>query len=173
MKKFLMFLLLLPLSAVAASYDIEYQRVYNKIKAEDNVLSMKVTAEGQVSIHYPSFNSQLEKKVTSQLKPLQFNVDSMIEGLLAKKTNPSLERKLKVIKSDRSQARFYSSEVDQFTLIISKNGQELWNYSFYNFEELKHYYSQLGEWQPLVDLVNQVQQVVLEINQLSDKEVVQ
>ena len=173
MKKFLMFILLMPLFAMAASYDIEYRRVYNKIKADNNVLTMQIASDGQVSINYPSFSPSLEKTITSELKPMQFNVDGMVESLLAKKTNPSLERKLKVIKSDRSQARFYSSEVDQFTLIISKDGDELWNYSFYNFEELKHYYAQLGEWQSLVDLMNQVQQVVLENNQLTHKEVMQ
>lgn len=160
MKKIISLILLLFQSSVF-SYELEYARVFNKVIAESNELTFNLKADGDMTLVIPSFSTSPAQIYRTQNLAKASSLDLLIDELLKEKTN-TLVRKLSLIKSNESQARFYSSEVDRFTLSISKDGVLLKQFELYNVEELRHYYEKLGEWQPLVDLIDNIQSMVAE-----------
>ncbi|MCB1583751.1 MAG: hypothetical protein KDI92_11850 [Xanthomonadales bacterium] len=155
------FLILLLFQVWAFGYEVEFSRTYNKISAEHNKLSFQLQNDGTVSITNPTFNASLPVTYTSHEKLYKKNYHELIRRILDKKTN-SLSRKISLIKNQRPEYRFYSSEVDLFVLQISQDGQVLKKFEITNLQELYHYYEQLGEWQPLVDLIQDIEHTIVE-----------
>ncbi len=159
MKK-IVFLSLLLHQVWAFGYEIDYTRTYNKIVAENKDLKFHLNEDGAVSISVPTFNGSSPTYFTNPQKLTNDSIERLVDLVLEKKAT-SLNRKLDLIKNQQTNQRFYSSDVDLYSLVILKNGETLFQMKLSNWQELKHFYEQLGEWQPLVDLLNQIENQII------------
>ncbi len=141
-------------------YEINYTRTYNKIAAEQRDLKLHISEDGTATVSLPSFSTSPPINFTSPLKQSNGSLELMVDSLLAKK-NSSLSRKLELLKNKQPNLRFYSSDVDQYNIEITQNGEAVFKMKFSNWQELKYYYFELGEWQPLVDLVEHIQNQII------------
>lgn len=153
-------LLLMSYQLLAFGYEIDYSKTYNKIVAENKTLKFQIKDDGTMILSEPSFSASPSLNYTNSEKMADHSLNDLVALLLKKKTN-SIDRKLTVIKSNEPHKRFYSSEVDNYLLRVSDEGLVLFELEFSNWQELNHYYEQLGEWQVLVDLVRKVENHVI------------
>jgi len=141
----------------AYSYELEFSRTYNKVLHDNNQLNMKLNSDGSVHLNYPEFHKNvrtLNFQVSAQKTSL---IDQLIDQIDPKVSASVLKNKLNVVKRIHNPPLFYSSDVDLITLKVSNNGAVLWSLSLDNFAELEKHYEWMGQWQPLLDLIIEIQ----------------
>lgn len=149
-------LMLLSVTLAASSYEIELTRTYNKVLVEENQMVVKMDATGQVNITYPEFFKDANSLAfNASVKKLAV-IDGLVNQLDFNATGSMLQNKLKVIKRNQNTPLFYSSEVDLIQLVI-KQDDVVWKISLDNLAELQQHYEYMGSWQPLLDLIKEIQ----------------
>ncbi|MCX7553035.1 hypothetical protein OS175_04030 [Marinicella sp. S1101] len=154
--KHVLCLLLLVVSSVASSYEIELTRTYNKVLVENNHMVVKMNATGEVSISYPEFIKDAKTRAFNASVNKLAVIDGLVNQLDFNTTGNMLQNKLKVIKRNHNTPLFYSSEVDLIQLVI-KQDDVVWKVSMDNLAELQQHYEYMGSWQPLLDLIKEIQ----------------
>ena len=164
-------LLIWSLGASAQTYEVEYSHTLNKVMADDNTIQIHIMPDGQINYQWPSFSPLAQKSGQSKMLTSMSTLQSTVKQILKPKNNQNINRKLDVIKSDSNLPLFYSSEVDHYRLLIREKGQVVWEHAFDNWQVLQHHYDRLGEWQPLVDLIRQIQQEQIKLSNQAKLEV--
>lgn len=155
---------------LAQSYEIEFSRSYNKVMTPNNQLLIKINSQGQGTVDFPDFYQFTgQAKISDQSSQLD-KVETLVGTISAQKNQSSLKTKLAAVKKYHNLPLFYSSDVDLFTLRILDENKVILDVSFNNWEELNHSYAYMGDWQPMIDLVNTIQQASIETHNRMIKE---
>jgi hypothetical protein len=150
-------LILLLAYQTADSYEIELSRTFNKVLVDNNQLLVKMSSDGLIEISYPEFYKdakQLNFKASAQKMSV---IDQLVERVDQKVTSAMLKNKLKIIKRNHNLPLFYASDVDEIELKITDESGSTWSLSLDNLTELKQHYEFMGQWQPVIDLINEMQ----------------
>ena len=168
--KFIVYLLLLVIFQTANSYEIEFSRTFNKVLVENNQLLVNMTSDGMIEVTYPEFyknTQQLNFKASTHKLSV---IDLLVEKVDRKTTDAMLKNKLKVIKRNNDLPLFYSSDVDLIALKVTNDTGQSWDISLENFEELKQHYELMGKWQPVIDLISEIQSWSQQMNKTHQQE---
>lgn len=147
---------------IVQCYEIEFSRSYSKVMTANNQLVIKINSNGEGSVDFPDFykyTGQVQIDSQSNHMPV---VDNLIGKIKANKTSTSLKTKLAAVEKYHNLPLYYSSDVDLFTLKVTDDNKSILTVSFNNWEELNHRYEYMGDWQPMIDLVNAIQQVSID-----------
>ena len=155
--KRLVCLLMFMVFQTASSYEIEFSRTFNKVLVDNNQLQVKMNSEGMIEVIYPEFyqvGKQLNFKAST---PKLAVIDELVEKVDRQVTATMLKNKLNVLKRNHNLPLFYSSDVDQISLKITDEKGQIWSISLDNLTELKQHYELMGKWQPMIDLITEIQ----------------
>jgi hypothetical protein len=153
------------ISGSVGAYDVQFsQTLVKMLGGQNNQISLSIKNDGTIQTEFPTYAPHAKTTVAQLNIEKQQKLISHIENLIKTKANPNVQRKLAVVKSKQS-GLFYSSESDVISIQIFDDERLLWTINLDNFHELEYYYEHLGEWQVLVDLIHELNEVIKEQKQ--------
>jgi len=167
MKKALITLYLLITSfqvAVAAnntSRTLILTRTNTDLATENNQLIVKLGNNGNVELSFPVTHLYHSSIIKLNNQTKSATIFQLSDGINKDLTTRNLKHDLVDAKKQSADGLFYSSDTDIIHLQSLTNNQVDWQISISGIQELKHYYHSLGQWQPLIDLIEQMESLSL------------
>jgi len=122
-----------------------------------NQLIIQTDQNGNIELTFPKYHIYNGEVIKFKHDEKPQSLFTSVSDINYQWNIDDLKLKLKQIKVDTKQSLFYSSDSDIINLSIVENDEKIWQISINNFQELKHYYQYLDEWQTLVDVIENME----------------
>ena len=132
-------------------------RTNTDLVAEKNQLVIKLINNGSVELNFPVTHQYHGSKVKLKNLSETTSIFQLSDNINKDLTTQNLKHDLSNAKKQHSDQLFYSSDTDIIHLQLLINGQIDWQISVSGLQELKHYYHSIGQWQSLIDLIEQME----------------
>ncbi|MCF6300485.1 MAG: hypothetical protein L3J52_05140 [Proteobacteria bacterium] len=136
-------------------------RTIHALAVDDNKLIIKSSKTGDVELKFPQSHQLYGYTVKTKDFEKSKALYSKLGDINYDWSHEKLKYKLAVVKKNLNHPLFYSSDRDLIELKLKEQGKIKWQISLNNLQELKRYYSYLGQWQVLVDLIVEMESLSL------------
>ena len=147
------------LSAQFKENKLVLTRTIAQLAYQENQQTITISDSGNVDLKYPRYHKLFARKNSFNNNFSKKSAQDVFTKLDLNLSTSSIENSLQSMKSKAENKLHYNSEPDLLELSFVENNKVIWKVEISDFLALEHYNKVSGEFDELVDLINNIQNV--------------